>query len=275
MNPIKEDGNFYGRRKNEAMKRHYCTFCGKKADERTMSLVGSRLLKKEGWICKEHLSAGADIFEVRESGTKPVFLELFSGSGHVAAAARCAGFEAWTVDNEQKFNPDICIDVCNLRRSALPENVHVVWASIPCTTYSKLMLEKHWEKICIGYRRYYYLPRSPRGIEALRILAATIKLIVKLKPTYFFLENPVGAFRHMPHLYFIPYRHTVSYLDYGFEYLKPTDIFTNNPYFKPKPFTMPNVPPVSSLLAQPNAHTRSLIPPGLITEMIDSIRHLV
>lgn len=240
-----------------------------------MSFVRSRLLRKEGWICNTHLSAGADIFEQRPAGQKPVLVELFSGSGHIAAAARDAGFKCCTVDNEPKFRPDICLDVCNLRRSALPERVDVVWASVPCTSYSKLMLEKHWEKVCIGYRRYHYSPRSKQGIEALRILAATIKLIVKLKPTYFFLENPVGAFRHMPHLYFIPFRHTVSYADYGFDYLKPTDIFTNNPYFHPKPFTMPDKLPAGRLLEKNSAYERSLIPPLLIKEIIDSFSFLV
>lgn len=257
------------------MTRHYCTYCRKKADERTMSLVGSRLLRKEGWVCRSHLSTGADIFEVRKTAEKPVLVELFSGSGHVAAAAQCAGFEAFTIDNDPRLSPDYLIDVRNLRRSALPDRVDVIWASFPCTDFSKLTLANKWEQASIGYRRYYYLPKTRTAVETLQLLHSTIRLIVKLSPTYYFIENPVGAMRHMPHMLFVPYRHTVSYADYGFDYLKPTDIFTNCPYFKPKPFTMPeNMPP--GLVTEKNtAYERSLIPPGLIAEMLDSVSFLV
>ncbi len=162
-----------------------------------MSLVRHRLYQKPTWICSDHVSEFSDIFDVRTSQPKPVFLELFSGSGHIAAAASMRGFETITVDIEPRFSPDICIDICNLRRSLLPDRVDVVWASIPCTVYSILNLSNHWTKICIGYRRYHYSPATPEALEALRILTATLRLIRKLKPLYYFIENPQG--RPSPH----------------------------------------------------------------------------
>lgn len=256
------------------MKRHYCRRCGRKSSEEKMVFASSPLLRFGAWVCRSHLSEHADILTLREEAIKPVFVELFSGSGHIAAAARCAGFEAITVDNNPDLEPDICIDVRNLRRSALPQNVDVVWCSFPCTDFSKLSLANKWEQQPIGYRRYYYQPRSPESVETLQLLHSTIRLLVKLSPVYYFIENPVGAMRHMPHVLFVPYRHTVAYSDYGFQYLKPTDIFTNCPYFHPRPFTMPAEMPAGKLVEQKGVFARSLVPPGLITEMLDSVRHL-
>ena len=242
-----------------------------------MSLVRHRLYQKPTWICTTHVSEFSDIFDVRTPQPNPVFLELFSGSGHIAAAASSRGFDTWTVDIEPKFNPDICIDICNLRRSLLPGRVDVIWASIPCTVYSTLNLANHWQKICIGYRRYYYVPLTPEALQALRILTATLRLIRKLKPLYYFIENPRGALRHMPHTQFIPFRREVHYSDYGFDYPKPTDIFTNCPHFTPIEANgkgrLQNGAP--GVVALKDAHERALVPPGLIGYLMECLEFLV
>ena len=215
--------------------RHECTFCNRKRNEDKMVYITYRLLHRGGYICKDHLSAEADIFEVVDPGRKPVFLELFSGSGTVAKLAKERGFDTVTVDIESRFNPDICIDILNLRRSTLPGSVDIVWASIPCQVYSVMSLAHHWNKTEIGYRKYWYTPKTDRAQQGLKILNKTLELIVRLQPLYYFIENPRGALRHMPQMTMIPYQHTVSYGDYGFDYYKPTDLWHNNPKFKPKP----------------------------------------
>lgn len=259
------------------MDRHYCKFCGKKRNEDKMSLVKFKLLKKSFWFCNEHMSTTADILEVKNNLEQDIFIELFSGSGLVAELAEQKGFKSITIDNNEKLNPDIVIDVLNLRRSILPENVSVVWASIPCTAFSKLNLVNNFNKVILGDRRYYYHPISEKAKQAIKILDKTLELILKLNPTYFFIENPVGALRHMPQMRMIPYRHSVSYADYGFDIYKPTDIFTNCPYWIPSQ-------PLKTAVGRsfdvhikdlPNNYERSKIPPKLINEILESIGFLV
>jgi hypothetical protein len=192
---------------------------------------------------------------------KPVFVELFSGSGHMSEAARNAGFNTVTVDIEQRFEPDICIDILNLRRSLLPGHVDVIWASVPCTVYSVLSSSKHWDSIKIGYRLYNHAPKTSEAIQALRVLRATIRLIVELNPRFYFIENPRGVLRHRPEMLFVPFRREVRYSDYGFEYEKPTDIFTNCEFFKPVKSGRPVG--LKQLIDVPTAFERSLIPPAL------------
>lgn len=252
--------------------RHYCTFCGAKKNEDKMLEIEYRLLKKSGWICREHASTSADIAHIRTSNENPVFVELFSGSGHISEIAATCGYKTVTIDVESKFNPDIKIDIANLRATMLPGNVDVIWASVPCTVYSILNIPNHWEKISIGWRQYYYVPKTKQAIEALRILTKTILLIKQLNPIFYFIENPRGALRHMPHMKFIPYRRTVSYADYGFDYYKPTDIFTNCQYFKPKEITTAVGQKFdNSIQNLSSAYERSLVPDELIRYLFQSI----
>jgi hypothetical protein len=254
--------------------RHTCTFCGATRTEKAMTLAGHRLFKKTTWVCTSHVSEFSDIFDIRTPQPKPLFLELFSGSGHIAAAASSRGFETITVDIEPKFRPDICTDICNLRRTELPGRVDVIWASIPCTVYSVLNLANHWKKQSIGYRRYWYTPATPEARSALRILDATTRLIRKLKPTYYFIENPRGALRHLPHLKLAPHRRSVHYSDYGFPYPKPTDVWTNCPHFVPIKPTNKNLNGHVGVMGLSSAYERALVPPALTAYLLDCLQFL-
>jgi hypothetical protein len=255
--------------------RHTCTFCNAKRYAADMALVRHRLFgQKTAWVCSSHVSEFSDIFDVRTPQPKPLFLELFCGSKHISQAASSRGFETLTVDIEPRFQPDICTDICNLRRTSLPGRVDVIWASIPCTVYSVLNLANHWDKISIGYRRYYYMPATQEARQALRILAATLRLIKKLKPIYYFIENPRGALRHMPHVAAIPYRRTVHYSDYGFDYPKPTDIFTNCPHFTPIEATGKPEANGLSVAALNTAYERALVPPRLIAYLMECLEFM-
>lgn len=230
------------------------------------------LLDKTAWHCLKCMSENADNTTKKQTAGKPVFVELFSGSGEVAAAARAAGFETVTVDIEKKHKPDLLIDVQRLRKQMLPEHVDVVWASVPCTVFSTLSISAHWQKVSIGWRQYQYIPKTPEAVTALRILNKTLRLIRELKPTYYFIENPRGALRHFPQMILIPYRKTVSYADYGFTYYKPTDIFTNCHLWKPTELKGMQETEYETQLRDVNgAANRSLIPKRLIDEILDSL----
>lgn len=253
-------------------RRHTCKICKQKRI-RPLILSVQILDTNSIWICRNCVSSIADTSTLRHTDQKPQFVELFSGSGHISKIAATCGFNTTTIDIESKYNPDICLNIENLRRSQLPRFVDVVWASIPCQVYSILNLENHWNKISIGYRQYYYIPITTKAIQALRILHKTIKIIKQMKPLYYFIENPRGALRHFPQLQFVPFRHTVSYADYGFDYYKPTDLFTNCKNFNPTPIkTAVGQHFKSGVLDLHTAHERSFVPPKLILEVLSSVK---
>lgn len=251
--------------------RYTCTFCKKKRNEEYLLQSFDKIHNKKSWICKDHTSILSDIRSIRTSQNKPIFIELFSGSKHISNHAAQEGFEVISIDNNPKLNPTICKNIQSVNRKSLPGSVAVVWASIPCTTFSILSIPKQWDKISIGYRNYYYVPKTPAAIEALRIVNKTLKLIAEINPIYYFIENPRGALRHFPQMKLVPYRKTVSYADYGFDYYKPTDIFTNCESFNPKQLTWAVGKEFDrSVEDLPNAYERSLIPQPLIEEIFQS-----
>lgn len=204
---------------------------------------------------------------------KPIFVELFSGSGTMAAAARSAGFTAITIDIEAKYKPDICIDIMNLRRSMLPRHVDVIWASPPCTAFSLLQSGRHFHSHKTGFRRYYHEPKTEEAIQALQVLRATARIICQMNPIFYFVENPRAVLRHRPEMVFVPYRKTVRYSDFGAEYEKPTDIFTNCKWFQPNRSRRPvGLKHVTDL---PNAHERAKIPTDLAKYVVKTaLKHL-
>ncbi|UOF77800.1 DNA methyltransferase [Inoviridae sp.] len=192
---------------------------------------------------------------------KATFVELFAGSKTMSQAFEKAGFSTVSIDIEPKHEPDICIDICNLRRSLLPGHVDVIWASPPCTAFSLLQSHNHFKSWPIGFRRYYHEPRTPEAASALTVLRATARVICQMNPVYYFIENPRAILRHRPEMVFVPYRKTVRYSDFGCEYEKPTDIWTNCPHFQPYTSTRPvGLKKVTDL---PNAHERAKIPEKL------------
>ena len=101
----------------------------------------------------------------------------------------------------------------------------IIWASIPCNTYSVASCSKH------RAQRDY----APTTFEALQAdqLSKNIVLII-LQQLYqdpgfkFVIENPRGILRKMPFMKPLEkYRKTVSYCQYGDKRMKPTDIWTN------------------------------------------------
>lgn len=272
----KTSKNLRTKKARRVAKRHYCKICSSKRNDTAMVRLQFNIVDKTAWVCNECMSMNLDILRPTIAGRKPQFLELFSGSGHISKVAEACGYETFTVDIEPEFNPDYCIDILNVRRTVLPRNVDVLWASIPCTVYSTMSLAHHWERHKIGDRDYYYSPKTPQAIEALMILDRVIRLIKRIKPIYYFLENPRGALRHMSHLSFVPYRHTVSYLDYGFDFYKPTDIWTNCNFFQPKPCPNYNdIPDHKNLRDDTDSkYQRSLVPDGLIYYLFQSINFM-
>ena len=68
---------------------------------------------------------------------KPVLLELFSGTGSVGRSFRARGWEVFSVDIDATAKPTLVANVLELHLHRLPPRVDCIWASPPCTHYSR------------------------------------------------------------------------------------------------------------------------------------------
>ena len=67
----------------------------------------------------------------------PILLEFFSGTGSIGRAFRARGWEVFSVDMDEASNPTLVADVLSLQPEQLPPIVDLIWASPPCTHYSR------------------------------------------------------------------------------------------------------------------------------------------
>jgi len=156
-------------------------------------------------------------------------LELFSGTESFSKVARERGHETFTVDNNEQFNSDICIDIMDLNSNNFKIKPDVIWASPPCTTFSVASIRHYWEN---------GKPKNDKCLKGIEIVKKTIKLIEELNPKYYIIENPRGMLRKqefMQHLH----RDTVTYCQYGAKTQKPTDLWNNLQYWKPRAMCKP------------------------------------
>lgn len=158
----------------------------------------------------------------------PVLLELFTGTGSVGKVARKMGFKVISVDNEEKFKPDILQDIgkWNFKSDKrLPSKIDYIWASPPCTSFSILN-----SGMKTPHRKSDLKPLTETGRLGNKLLNKTIAIInyyrSKNPNLKFAIENPRGFMRKMPAMKKLP-RTTTSYSQYGFEYNKPTDFWSN------------------------------------------------
>ena len=211
-----------------------------------------------------------------------VLVELFAGSGHISEYARSLGIKTFTIDIEKKFSPDWTKNILEAAALELLEKLEqsldwtkakkrIFWASVPCQGFTKLMIAKNWESYLIKKNTIRYKPKSKKAYLALELLNKAIELKDACKPDLYYFENPVGVLRHLPQIRKLAIRKTVSYMDYGFDYLKPTDIFTNNWNFNPIELKWNKKEKGNKKsFNNKNAYQRSLIPPKLIKCIVDS-----
>ena len=152
-------------------------------------------------------------------------LELFCGTKSFSKVAEAQGHEVFTVDFNPKFKPDLCCDMLYFNKDMLPKewrNPDIVWASPPCETFS----------MC-GHNYYMGCPTNSKCYIGLALVYKTIEVIRDLKPKYWFIENPRAGLRSVWFMKPLQ-RYTVTYCQYGFTRMKPTDIWTNLEGWCPK-----------------------------------------
>ena len=166
-------------------------------------------------------------------------LELFCGTKSFSNVAEQYGYEIFTLDNNDEFNATITIDILNFDIDMLD-----------------------------GYK--------PDIIWAIKLVKKTVEIISVLQPKYFYIENPRAMLRKLE---LIPFSYsTVSYCQYGFKNMKPTDIWHNNPnWAKEAKFCGKGQPCHESAprgskkgtQGLKNAKERARIPLKLIQEILD------
>ena len=151
-------------------------------------------------------------------------LKLFSGTASLPKVARSLGFPAITADLDPRFEPDLVMDIMDLKAEMFASyQPEFVWASPPCECFSVASMSRHWTG---GYRAY--VPKTENARRAIELTKHTVELIREIDPEFWVIENPRGVMRKMD---FMPngHRQTAWYCQYGDKRAKPTDLWTNVP----------------------------------------------
>lgn len=156
-------------------------------------------------------------------------VELFAGSRCVGKAGEELGMKVFSADWQPFENIDFVGDIENMKISDVPFVPDVVWASPDCTTYTIAAISTHRNGI---------EPKSDYAKKCDQVNKHFILLIkqwLDINPNMkFYIENPRGMLRKMPFMQEFK-RHTVWYCQYGDDRAKPTDIWTNNEEWFPRP----------------------------------------
>ena len=167
-------------------------------------------------------------------------LELFAGSRSFSKVAKEFGHKVYTTDIEPFDEIDQVCDIFKFDIDKMLDEFgtpDIIWASPPCTTFRVASIGHHWK----GGNKAY-IPKTKEAEMGIKIIEETNWLIKMLNPKYFYIENPRGLLRKLPVITKESYiRHTIWYCQYHnpekdkIKRAKPTDIWTNDYSWKPKP----------------------------------------
>tara|TARA_R110000850_G_scaffold131733_2_gene252638 strand:+ start:6666 stop:7274 length:609 start_codon:yes stop_codon:yes gene_type:complete len=195
-------------------------------------------------------------------------LELFCGSKSVGKVFEKYGWEVVSLDIEKKFDPSICIDFMDWDYKSI-NDIDIIWSSPDCSCYSMAAGNRHFNK-----DRTCKTEKAEKSLLILKKLKACINYHLQLNPKLiYFIENPRARMRWFNDDLS---RYTVCYCKYGFDRMKPTDIWTNIIGFNPM-MCKNNNPECTHIRAPRGSKSgtqgipkteRYKIPPELIEEFI-------
>lgn len=194
-------------------------------------------------------------------------IELFAGTKSFSQVAQSLGHETFTTDYEEIDGQDLVDDVRLLKARDFPYQPDILWASPPCEGFSVAAIGKNWN--------HDNTPKTDSARLGVQLVEAAVRLIEELKPTWWFIENPRGKLRKLGLIGGV--RHTVTYCQYDDTRMKPTDIWTNAYWWKPRPICKNSSP---CHIAAPRGSTtgtqgikgykdRSRVPPKLFKEIFE------
>ena len=160
-----------------------------------------------------------------------LLLELFKGTG---SAGKAFNGKVISVDNEEKYNPDILTDILKWDYTKIP-TPDFIWASPPCSSFSNMALTKD---------KKHRIPARVRNVDTMKplaksavigdkILNKTIEIIRYFKKKNpklkWVMENPHGSMWRSPYMKKLPkyHRELTYYCLYKDKRKKPTDFFSN------------------------------------------------
>lgn len=205
-------------------------------------------------------------------------LELFAGTRSIGKEAEKLGFKVFSVDIKPFENINYSTDILNFDFKKVPFKPQVIWASPPCTTFSVMSLGRYWTRSG--------KPKNEKAALNLQYVSKTIEIINFFKPKFWFIENPRGKLRKLHVLNPLGQwpnfnRQTVTYCKYGWEIMKPTDIFNNCQAWQPVKHCKsgdtchqpsPRGNSKSGLQSIHNRQQRSAIPPQLCKEILNAVK---
>jgi C-5 cytosine-specific DNA methylase len=138
-----------------------------------------------------------------------LLLELFSGTHSVSKVAEPLGYEVVSVDRDMEATHQCDIMDWDYKQYP-PKHFDVIWASPPCTEYSRALTTR------------------PRDIDyANTIVQKTLDILEYFEPRYWMIENPQsGLLKEQVQMYGLPFK-DIDYCKYGMPYRKRTRIWNN------------------------------------------------
>lgn len=142
---------------------------------------------------------------------------LCSGTGHDARSFRrlFPGVRVDTLDVSPESNPTILANVLEWDYGAIPSGTYqVVYASPPCTPFSRANVNANEEDVEVG----------------VRVAIRCFEICVALATVVWIVENPVNRLAEHPDMTrYDAYRRPTTYCHWGTLYKKPTNVWTNAP----------------------------------------------
>ena len=149
-------------------------------------------------------------------------LELFCGTKCAGKVLENMGYKVVSLDFNKKFEPTICIDICDWDYTDYdPKEFDIIWASPECKTFTFSAGGKHRKKDNI-------MGKTQEAEDGNKMVDAMLKILEYFKPKKYFVENPLGLMRYYPGIK----KHLgdpllVWYANYGWGHPKPTHIWSN------------------------------------------------